>query len=210
MALVNGPLFSVSARGQIARAIAYASPKGRAHVRRYQIPSDPFTLAQRPMRMLMRFIGSQWKTFTEQTQDTWEQQARYYGLPKFQVYTRTNLLRIRFSLPPTQTYPPAETPPNCWIGGIAAFGTKGKIEGWVQAQPAPTNTWGAIIFCLPGTTNPQGDFDAACGFQETPDNTKQQYAINKLAPGPYRLGAQTFSTDGAVGNLNTGIGTVVT
>jgi len=50
MAKVKGPLFSLDARGQIAKTLVYMGWKGIADVRKYVIPANPNTAAQQTQR----------------------------------------------------------------------------------------------------------------------------------------------------------------
>ena len=43
MAKVNGPLFSLDARGQLGKALVYAIWKGLNYARKYVIPFNPKT-----------------------------------------------------------------------------------------------------------------------------------------------------------------------
>lgn len=210
MARVLGPAFSLAAYGSLGRAIAYTNTRGRPQVRKFTIPGDPFTLAQRPNRMLLRFAGNAWRTLAPADQATWQTLADQNRYSPFNAYTATNLRRLRDNLHPTQNFAAAQTPPTEWVNGMAAFGTKGKIEGWVRLNGTPANAWGIAVFCLPGTTNPDGDLAAACDFRRAQTINDIPYAINNLAPGPYRLGTIIFSTNGGTSSLFTGIGTNVT
>ncbi len=50
MAKVTGPLFSLSASGQIAKTLVFMKWKGIADVRKYVIPANPNTAAQQAQR----------------------------------------------------------------------------------------------------------------------------------------------------------------
>jgi hypothetical protein len=50
MAKVTGPLFSITASGQIAKSLVYMKWKGIADVRKYVIPANPNTILQHTQR----------------------------------------------------------------------------------------------------------------------------------------------------------------
>lgn len=53
MAKVTGPLFSMTASGQLGKAIVYASWKGIEYVREYLIPANPKTANQGDVRLVL-------------------------------------------------------------------------------------------------------------------------------------------------------------
>ncbi len=62
MAKVTGPLFSISASGQIAKTLVYMSWKGIADVRKYVIPSNPDTEDQQTQRGYFHVAVDTWHT----------------------------------------------------------------------------------------------------------------------------------------------------
>ena len=60
MAKVTGPLFSLSASGQIAKTLVFMKWKGIADVRKYVIPANPNTAAQQAQRALITAALSAW------------------------------------------------------------------------------------------------------------------------------------------------------
>jgi len=62
MAKVKGPLFSLDARGQIAKTLVYMGWKGIADVRKYVIPANPNTAAQQTQRGYFAAAVDEWHT----------------------------------------------------------------------------------------------------------------------------------------------------
>lgn len=60
MAKVTGPLFSLSATGQIAKTLVYMSWKGIADVRKYVIPANPKTADQITQRGFVTWAVAKW------------------------------------------------------------------------------------------------------------------------------------------------------
>jgi hypothetical protein len=57
MALLQGPLFSLEARGAVGEALVYFPWKGRACVRKYLIPANPQDVDQKIIRQKLGAIG---------------------------------------------------------------------------------------------------------------------------------------------------------
>ena len=60
MAKVTGPLFSLSASGQIAKTLVFMKWKGIADVRKYVIPANPNTAAQQTQRAFITAALAMW------------------------------------------------------------------------------------------------------------------------------------------------------
>lgn len=73
MAKVTGPLFSLGARGQIAKTLVFMSWKGIADVRKYVIPANPRTTLQVAQRAKFTSCIDAWHTngYTEADINAW-------------------------------------------------------------------------------------------------------------------------------------------
>lgn len=91
MALVNGPLFSLEAAGQIGKAIVFAKWKGRDYVRQYVIPANPRSLAQQFQRGILGSLSKWWAAIPTAMQDDWQDLADLGNYSKFNAYTKYNL-----------------------------------------------------------------------------------------------------------------------
>jgi hypothetical protein len=60
MAKVKGPLFSLSASGQIAKTLVYMTWKGIDDVRKYVVPANPNTALQQAQRGYVRSAIAKW------------------------------------------------------------------------------------------------------------------------------------------------------
>jgi hypothetical protein len=60
MAKVTGPLFSITASGQIAKSLVYMTWKGIADVRKYVIPANPKTALQTIQRAILHAAVDLW------------------------------------------------------------------------------------------------------------------------------------------------------
>ena len=60
MAKVTGPLFSITARGQIGKALIYSRWKNIDYVKQYAVPTQPNTPAQLAVRDKIRQLANIW------------------------------------------------------------------------------------------------------------------------------------------------------
>lgn len=145
MAVVRGPLQSLSAAGTIGAALTFAR-RGRSTTAYARTrPSQPRTPAQIGRRVMFAFLGSQWPFIAAVDQQTW---LPKFGDPQpyaFLHYQSVNLARWTAFLAPSQASPPTEaTTPN----GITTL-TATPFQGYVQlrfAQMNPPRAWGWILF----------------------------------------------------------------
>ena len=63
MARLNGPLFSLDARGKLADALVYSGWKGISTVRQYVVPANPQTADQTTQRGYVTACVAAWKNY---------------------------------------------------------------------------------------------------------------------------------------------------
>lgn len=82
MAKVTGPLFSLSASGQIAKTLVFMKWKGIADVRKYVIPANPRTAGQITQRGFVTWAVAKWHTTPFNTIDVaaWNLYASISGV----------------------------------------------------------------------------------------------------------------------------------
>lgn len=76
MAVVTGPLLSMSAAGQIAKTQVYATWKGRPYVRRLVTPSNPQSTDQTLTRNTFTWLNNVWRLAPADFQAPWTEYAR--------------------------------------------------------------------------------------------------------------------------------------
>ncbi|MBA7569658.1 hypothetical protein ES695_01875 [Candidatus Atribacteria bacterium 1244-E10-H5-B2] len=95
MAKVKGPLFSLDARGQIAKTLVYMGWKGKKDVREYVIPANPKTELQKKQRAYFKTAVGEWHTsgFTADDVKAWNLLALALkeALSGFNIYLRLKL-----------------------------------------------------------------------------------------------------------------------
>lgn len=90
-ALVNGPLFSLDASGQLGKALVYAKWKGRAYVREYVIPANPRSLAQQFQRGILAALTRWWAGTNATPRATWQALADAGNYSTFNAFQKFNL-----------------------------------------------------------------------------------------------------------------------
>lgn len=95
MALVNAPLLSFSAGGQIAKTQVYSRWKGRPYVRRYVTPADPKTTGQVTTRDTFTFLSNVWKISPADFRAPWLAYANNLRITDRNGWIKVNLPIIR-------------------------------------------------------------------------------------------------------------------
>lgn len=90
-AIVNGPLFSLDASGQLGKALVYSKWKGRSYVREYAIPANPNSLAQRWRRAMFGFLSQAWATLGATEKASWEPEAGSKSISPFNEFVSYNM-----------------------------------------------------------------------------------------------------------------------
>jgi hypothetical protein len=97
MALVNGPLFSLEASGQLGKAIVYSKWKGRAYVREYVVPTNPRTLDQVIQRGNLGALSKWWAGLPDDptARASWDALAAAKTISPFNAMLSYNLEQLR-------------------------------------------------------------------------------------------------------------------
>lgn len=95
MATTKGPLNSGKAKGTIGDAITFTSWRGRPVVRVNGPRKNPKTPMQRGMRKLTGFISKNWKTLSQNEQQTWTGLAKKTGITELNAQQSDSQLRAK-------------------------------------------------------------------------------------------------------------------
>ena len=191
MAKVKGPLFSLSASGQIAKTLVYGDWKGIDVVRKYVIPANPNTAAQQTQRGYFGGAVEDWHTdgFTAVDVVAWN----LYALAQKVAASGFNMLvklKILCAVA-AETWVPLV---DCLVTAIGAAGAQINITGTVGSTVKLY--WGTSktsMFNEEAMVDTAGDYEvtlAACG-----SSTKIYfYIMDKTAANQARTGIYTFTT----------------
>lgn len=108
MAKVKGPLFSIDARGQIAKAMVFGGWKGIPWVREWFIPQNPNTQAQIDLRLIFSQGVQGWQGISGSDQTDWQTAVEATGKTwsGFNFYMSEYIQSMRDGETPSDT-PPA-------------------------------------------------------------------------------------------------------
>lgn len=182
MALVNGPLFSLSASGQLGKALVYSRWKGRDYVREYVIPANPRTIAQFIQRGIMAAASRWWAGLGNEAgaQESWAPDAADGSISPFNAEVRYNLDQMGDDLAPVG-----------FVGGGSSY--FGGIEDLSVTSPEP----GRILAVADTSVDATADTDLillAVGTDGGVAGTAQHY--NRVISGRSNLsGATSVSFD---------------
>lgn len=191
MAKVKGPLFSLSASGQIAKTLVFMSWKGIADVRKYVIPANPNTAGQQAQRGIFAAAVEDWHTdgFTAIDVAAWN----LYALALKKAQSGFNVLvKLKVDCAVEgETWVPLV---DCLVTSIGAAGAQINITGTVGSTIKLY--WGTSktsMFNEEAMVDTAGDYEVNLAACEA--STKYYfYIIDKTAANQARTGIYTFKT----------------
>jgi len=151
MATVKGPLFSLDARGQVGGAVVFGYWKGRNYVRRHAVPSNPQSVSQVGMRVMLKFLSQIWQSRSEAQQSDWADLAAQKNISPFNAMVGYNMARWRNMLYPALLYPATEDDDVGTLPTLVATAGTRQITLTIGLTAIEQN-YGAVIFRNPTTT----------------------------------------------------------
>lgn len=196
-AIVTGPLFSLTASGQIAKALVYSTWKGRAYVREYVVGANPNTLAQRVRRVMLGALSKIWADLDSTEQASWETDAAAKNISAFNQFVGSNMDRQTNELAPTGNSTPAGGALTGTLTGVAPTAGVGKIDivltNGVNLAAGEYN-----MVCISDTSfaDAQSTANSAwIGLESASDNS---LSITDLEPGNYWISGAIFNQGGTL------------
>lgn len=144
MVKLNGPLFSMDARGKLADSLVFSIWKGRNYARALVTPSNPQSGPQTGLRSMLKFLSQEWTNLDTAEKADWLTRAQATVISNFNAYVSYNMLRWRSYLNPSKLTPAAETgtapdaPTTTPTGGIRQISLS-------IADGANAPDWGYVI-----------------------------------------------------------------
>lgn len=191
MAKVKGPLFSLSASGQIAKTLVYGDWKGIDVVRKYVIPANPNTAGQQTQRGYFAAAVEDWHTdgFTAIDVVAWN----LYALALKVAQSGFNVL-VKLKIVCAVATESWVALVDCLVTAIGAVGAQINITGTVGSTIKLY--WGTSktsMFNEESMVDTAGDYEvtlAACS-----GTTKYYFYIKDTGAGEQaRTGIYTFTT----------------
>jgi hypothetical protein len=145
MAVVDGPLHSDKASGQVGKTAIFQTYKGRSYAKKYAVPGNTpghdkmnQTPDQLAVQAQTKSLMQHWKTISAIDQATWDALAIPARISRVNAYLRENYLRIGTGREPTDVWPPIETTPGTSVTGATtpdATGSYAPIDDF-NSHPA--------------------------------------------------------------------------
>jgi len=192
MALVNGPLFSLDASGQIGKALVYSKWKGRNYCREYVQGANPNTLSQRVRRAMMGFLSKWWAGLDQTQKDSWVTAASAKEISPFNEMVSANLDRQTDELAPTGNQTPAGGALTGTLDTVAATGGVGKIDITL------TNTADLVageynMVCISDVSFTDSNSVQNSAWFGLDGQSDQSVQISDLDPGTYYISGAIFN-----------------
>jgi hypothetical protein len=189
MALVNGPLFSLDAGGAIGKAIVYSKWKGRNLVRKFVVPANPSSLAQKAVRTIIAAANILWDIASPTDKASWDADAASRNISPFNQLTSVALDRFQNGEWPTNNVAEPGTTPTTDATG-ATLTVRGRSVHIEFTGLTDTDESAMLLVGIrPGSATtllPPSTLAAAIPL--SPSQTSAEVTIDKLEPGDYGYG----------------------
>lgn len=207
-AIVTGPLFSLTASGQLAKALVYSTWKGRAYVREYVVGANPNTLAQRVRRVMMGFISKMWADLDPTEQASWVTTAAGKNISPFNEFVSANMDRQTNELAPTGNEVPAGGALTGTVAAPTVTGGVGKID--VVFTNTVNNVAGEYnVISISDVSFDDSESMANSAWIGLDGASDQSLSITDLEPGTYWISAANFNQGGTLASFVNAAGSVV-
>lgn len=209
MVKTKGPALSAEASGSLARSLTFAKNNKRSSAKAYSAPPKRTTQKQWYIRVMNKFLCSQWKTFSTAEQATWIELAELRRMAPYHAYLSENMKRWANERAPSKTYPateagpvPGNVRPNLYTGWHH-FDCKSLLGGLA-------NIWGwTFAYKQTGVPYPPGPLTIQTikAYSFPP---RQLWKELDLLPGWYLGYFRTFSPTGLWAPWTSAVGVLVT
>ena len=197
MPVVQGPLFSLTARNALGKAIVYSAWKGIQYVRTRVVPNNPQTASQTAVREVWKTLNSMWNRMPSIGRAPWTADAagqKYTDRNKF-LGTNTPLLQGDANITDLETTP-GDGSALAPLTAISADGGA-QVLNITLTQPATPAGWTHVssdaIAVLQGDPNPAIVRTPIAGQDVAAPFTLVPVAVG--AAGTYVWGAWNVYTD---------------
>lgn len=152
MAVVRGPLLSLTASGAIGKAMVFADWKGQDYVRKYVIPANPRSEAQTDTRETFTWLHESYKYFPTLVTAAWKAYAKGKVLTGPNAYIQANLKTLREAANISNilyTKPVAGGPPATSVAASVAVAHQIALTPTMPAMPPAWSVTDVIAICMP-------------------------------------------------------------
>jgi len=208
MARTVGPLFSVSASGKFAKALVFATWKGRAYVRQLVTPANPRSAGQTGIRAMMKFLAPMWHVMAAPAKASWEEAAAARSISPFNQFTSENMNRWKQAASPTLTSPAAETSAPLTISAHTYTG--GAAHATLSMTPSAATDLLAIAIFRATAEITLASRENCIAVVPHAAATPLIYIDAALPPGTYHYRCAAMNVDGIQGTVLADATAVVT
>jgi len=180
---LNGPMFSMDARGKLADSIVFSIWKGRNYARSLVTPSNPQSGPQTGMRSMMKFLAQQWTNLDSTEKADWLTRAQQTVISNFNAYVSFNMLRWRSYLNPSKLIPADETGTQPGVSVTTVTGGIRQCSLSIADHATDKPDWAYVIHR--GTTGFTPAFSNVIAVVEWDSGGTTTYVDTPLSAGTY-------------------------
>ena len=103
MTVVQGPCYSIEARGTLADSITWAKVRHTSYTKAYFTPNNPQSDAQTATRYMRQWLIESWPGLSDEYKSSWSVLADRLRLSPFHAFLKINCQRWANNLLPTKT-----------------------------------------------------------------------------------------------------------
>ncbi len=119
MSRVKGPLFSMSASGQLGKALVFSTWKGRPYCREYVIPENPNATKQENVRHAFQLLVLEWQGESAPYKLEWETYAAPFAMSGFNKYMAKGMdayvTQLTTAVDPASVSVSGTPPADVWV-----------------------------------------------------------------------------------------------
>lgn len=199
--IVTGPLFSLSASGQLGKSLVYAEWNGRKYVREYVIPSNPNSISQQFQRAFFGFLSKWWAKAIDTNRESWQSLADAGEYSTFNAYCATNLDDETVGLFPKLQADGAGTTTSDDPTSITAVGGVNQITATITNPSGLDTSMGLMVMLGTdgGAASTAHSVNRTIAYRAYPnDGTTDIITIPHIPAGVYKLSAKYVEQNGGV------------
>lgn len=195
MVKLKGPALSQEASGQLAKTLTFAQLKKSPYLKTISIPKQPRTPEQMIPRIIVGFLGKNWRNLSQAQKATWSPRANALHLSPYHAFVRVNAKRFSTWRAPSKQDPATEAGVPGPINSLTAVGGKGYVKLQVTRWGPPL-MWGFILQRSTAWPMPPKFLEQVAVFVMNPIGLVTTYYDTGLAPGVYYHGVRHFYPTG--------------
>jgi len=198
MATVRGPLNSLSAQGQLGKALIYQKGSKGTHVKAFATPRQTKSIDQKYTKARLKIASIIWGFIAEEYQNEWANEAQRQGLTKQNAMIQSNIERLTAGAYPLASPNYPATQPSPFLTSIIGQIYKGRavisgnIFGTLDSQDI------VMLRVWPASVSEINDAQQISEIQHTPAGSGLLIWLNDYQPGNYQVRALLARPNGTI------------